>query len=111
MAHKAQKDFFQEVKNKFPNSFKNVDVVDFGSKDFNGSLKEFFTDSNYVGIDISEGKNVDVVSKAHLYQPDNQFDVVVSGEMLEHDEYWAQLPYLRYLLLQSSNYGTNPQRS
>lgn len=88
MAHTAQKIFFQEIKDQFPEYFNNVKVVDFGSKDYNGSLKEFFTNSDYIGVDISEGKNVDFVSKCHEFITNDKFQIVVSGEMLEHDEYW-----------------------
>ena len=90
MAHKEQKDFFQSVKNIFPEYFSNVSVLDCGSLNVNGSLREIFQDSNYTGIDIVSGSNVDFVSKAHEYNPGTQFDVVVSGEMLEHDEYWKE---------------------
>jgi len=89
MAHKEQRDFFQSVKDKFPEYFSNKTVLDFGSLDVNGSLKDLFTDCNYTGIDIVSGKNVDVISTAHEYQGQSA-DVVTSGEMLEHDEYWKQ---------------------
>lgn len=88
MAHTAQRIFFDEVRQQMPKYFTKVKVIDFGSKDYNGSLKEFFTDSDYIGVDISEGKNVDYVSKCHEFTTNEKFDVVVSGEMLEHDEYW-----------------------
>jgi len=90
MAHTAQREFFERVKRLFPESFDNVDVVDFGSLDVNGNLKDLFTNSNYTGVDIVAGRNVDVVSKAHEYNPKTKYDTVVSGEMLEHDEYWQQ---------------------
>lgn len=99
MAHESQKTFFQEVKSQFPEYFNRVKVVDFGSKDYNGSLKEMFTNETYIGVDISEGKNVDVVSKAHEFKPQSKFDTVISGEMLEHDEHWRQSLQNMYDLL------------
>lgn len=99
MAHEAQKTFFNQVKSQFPEYFDKVKVVDFGSKDYNGSLKEMFTNETYIGVDISEGKNVDVVSKAHEFKPQSRFDIAVSGEMLEHDEYWRQSLQNMYDLL------------
>ena len=90
MAHPEQHNFFLKVREKFPNKFKNVNVLDFGSLDVNGSLKDLFEDSKYIGIDIHEGKNVDVISKAHEFKIDTLADTVVSGEMLEHDEYWME---------------------
>lgn len=90
MAHQEQKYFFNKVKEKFPSNFDNVKVLDFGSLNVNGSLFEMFTNSEYIGIDIVEGSNVNVVSKAHEYTSDTQSDTIVSGEMLEHDEYWVE---------------------
>ncbi len=89
MAHQAQRMFFDNIKNDMPQYFDKVRVVDFGSKDYNGSLRDMFTNSLYIGVDISVGKNVDVVSAAHKYVVTTpSYDTVISGEMLEHDEYW-----------------------
>ena len=91
MAHPAQKQFFTSVKEKYPQYFKEVKVIDLGSLDVNGSLKELFSDSEYIGIDIVSGKNVDIVCKADEAPfPDAIFDVVISAEMLEHDEFWKE---------------------
>jgi len=89
MAHQAQRMFFDNIKNDMPQYFDKVRVVDFGSKDYNGSLRDMFTNSLYIGVDISVGKNVDVVSAANKYVVTTpSYDTVISGEMLEHDEYW-----------------------
>lgn len=101
MAHTAQQTFFQEVKDQFPLHFKNINVVDFGSKDYNGSLKEFFKDSYYIGVDISPGNNVDFVSKCHEFVTNKKFETVVSSEMLEHDEYWELSLQKMYNVLKS----------
>jgi len=91
MAHKEQKEFFDSVKEKYPQYFKEVKVIDLGSLDVNGSLKELFSDSEYIGIDIVSGKNVDIVCKADEAPfPDAIFDTVISAEMLEHDEFWKE---------------------
>ena len=90
MAHKAQFDYVQKIKSLYPSSFSNSVVYDFGSLDINGSNKEHFENSTYTGIDIGEGKNVDVISKAHEFKPVKKADVVISTEMLEHDMYWKE---------------------
>ena len=90
MAHPAQREFFQKVKNLHPDFFHKVRVIDCGSLDVNGSLKDMFTDSEYIGVDIVEGKNVDKVSHIKDLKYKNKFDTVISGEMLEHDETWKQ---------------------
>lgn len=59
-------------------------VLDIGSFDVNGSLKPLFKD--YTGIDMREGKNVDIVASSHdLPFKNNTFDVVTCVETLEHD--------------------------
>lgn len=65
-------------------------VVDFGSYDVNGTLKPVFSMHRYIGIDISEGPNVDIIcenSKTPIES--NSVDVVVSSSCFEHDEcFW-----------------------
>ena len=90
MAHTEQKEFIKSVKQKFPTMFVNKTIIDFGSLDINGSNKEWFENCNYTGVDISEGKNVDYVSKCHEYIDNIKYDVVISTEMLEHDMYWKE---------------------
>ena len=89
MAHPAQKEFFRKVKAKHGDHFHKAKVLDCGSLDVNGSLKDLFTNSEYTGVDIAAGKNVDIVSFIKdLDLEDESFDTVISGEMLEHDETW-----------------------
>ena len=89
MAHKEQKSFFKEIKRLFPAYFNDVKVIDCGSLDVNGSLRSYFDNSEYIGVDIRSGKNVDIVSPVHKldYQ---DIDVIVSSEMLEHSEFYKQ---------------------
>lgn len=88
MAHQEQKDFLTYVKNKFPNKFKNCRVLDIGSLDINGNNRYLFSDYEYIGLDIGEGKNVDIVCRGHEYKDDDKFDIIVSSECFEHDEFW-----------------------
>lgn len=90
MAHPAQQDFCRKVKALLPGFFSQVQVVDFGSLDINGSNRELFSVMDYTGVDIYPGKNVDVLMRAQHYRPSRAPDVVISTEMLEHDREWAQ---------------------
>jgi SAM-dependent methyltransferase len=99
MAHKEQQDFCRYVKELFPDRFKNSYVLDIGSLDINGSIKEIFENSEYVGVDVGPGKNVDVVSRGHLYHSDRKFDVVSSAECFEHDENYGLTIHNMYRLL------------
>lgn len=88
MAHPEQQEFFRNIRARFPDEFKGVKVIDCGSLDVNGSLRSLFDSVEYIGVDIAAGRGVDIVSKIHELSFKEVFDVVVSGEMLEHDEYW-----------------------
>lgn len=58
-------------------------VADVGSYDVNGTYRELFSGCNYVGMDISSGPNVDKVVDEYDFG-EEQFDVVVSGQTMEH---------------------------
>jgi SAM-dependent methyltransferase len=91
MAHSTQQDFIVYVKNKFPNLFENVKVLEVGSLDINGSMRSMFSECEYIGIDVGEGKGVDIVCQGQEYDaPDETFDVCASGECFEHNPYWAE---------------------
>lgn len=86
MAHVAQEEFCKKIKELFPIYFKNKKVLDCGSLDVNGNNKYLFESCEYTGIDIGEGKNVDVVSMIHRFK--GKFDVIISTECFEHDLYY-----------------------
>lgn len=89
MAHIQQQDFCNSVKEKFPDFFKDSFVLDVGSLDINGNNQYLFEGGNYLGVDVAVGRNVDVVAKGHeLMLPDATFDVIVSTECFEHDQYY-----------------------
>lgn len=88
MAHAAQIWFCENVKNQFPDHFKNVSVLDIGSLDICGNNRYLFENYTYIGVDLDIGPNVDIASKGHLYKSEKQFDVVISTECFEHDEYY-----------------------
>lgn len=91
MAHLEQRNFCLRVKEKFPDFFKNKKVLDIGSLDINGSNRDLFEDCNYLGLDVGEGRNVDIVSVGHLFDgPDNFFDTIISTEVFEHDMFYEE---------------------
>ncbi len=89
MAHPEQQQFMMSVKKKFPDRFHNCRVLDVGSLDINGNNRYLFNNYNYIGVDIGPGRNVDVVCRGHEYKDDSPFDIVISSECFEHDEFWA----------------------
>jgi SAM-dependent methyltransferase len=82
------KSSFDIVKN-FACDYVNLDdvVVEVGSCDVNGNYKELFINSKYIGMDIVDGPNVDIV----VHDPHNwselltsSIDVVICASVIEH---------------------------
>jgi SAM-dependent methyltransferase len=63
-------------------------IADVGSADINGSYKQIFDllDCEYTGIDLEEGPGVSVVltSPYEFPLPDDEYDIVFSGQTFEH---------------------------
>lgn len=98
MAHAAQKSFFNTVKDAHYEKFVCTRVLDCGSLNVNGTIRDLFIDPvEYVGIDIVGGPDVDIVASVAEFKDNHfghdgtqPFEVIVSGEMLEHDEFWKE---------------------
>ena len=91
MAHEYQKQFTKKVKDTNPLFFSNKKVLEVGSLDINGSMREFFEECEYIGLDVGSGRGVDVVCSGHEYDAsDDTFDVTLSTECFEHNPYWAE---------------------
>lgn len=89
MSHTQQQKYCLSIKERFLDYFTDVMVLDLGSLDINGNNSYLFDDVLYLGVDVAQGKNVDIVSKGHeLGLPDNTFDVVISTECFEHDMHY-----------------------
>lgn len=58
-------------------------VLEFGSRDTNGTVRSLFNADTYTGVDLHDGPSVDVIADASTYRND-PVDVVVSTELLEH---------------------------
>ena len=89
MSHKQQIDYFISLKERFPEMFSKVKVLEIGSLDINGSIRELFSYHLYIGVDLDNGPSVDVIGQGQdLTYADNYFDVTVSTECFEHNPYW-----------------------
>ena len=91
MAHVEERNFCKLVKQTYPYFFKNKKVLDIGSLDINGNNRFLFKNCEYLGLDVGEGPNVDVVTPGHLYGgEDESFDVIISTEVFEHDMFYEK---------------------
>ena len=91
MSHLQQLEFISAVKQNHPEYFNDKKILEIGSLNINGSIRPFFTQCDYLGIDVGAGKDVDLVCKGEEYDaPDNSFDVVASCECFEHNPQWIE---------------------
>lgn len=91
MSHPAQMQFVSRVQQRFPHLFASKRVLEVGSLNINGSIRQFFSDCEYVGVDLGSGPGVDIVCAGEdLSYPDSSFDVVASCECFEHNPNWVQ---------------------
>ena len=83
--------FVKETKNIQPSFFSNTRVLEIGSRSVTNqpSIRKLFNNCDYTGVDISDGLNVDVVSKGHEFKNNQPFDIVISCECFEHDPFWV----------------------
>jgi SAM-dependent methyltransferase len=89
MSHQSQLDFVRSLTHRFPIYFAGQRVLEVGSLDINGSIRQFFDGCEYIGVDLGEGKGVDLVAKGEdLDFPDGYFKVVASCECFEHNPEW-----------------------
>ena len=91
MAHPEQRDFFTRLQADYPEMFVDVSVLEIGSLNINGTIRDFFDAREYVGVDVAPGAGVDVVAEGqNLTYADRSFDVTVSAECFEHNPFWLE---------------------
>ncbi len=70
---------------------RQVSVIEIGSLNVNGSIRDLFPKASWTGIDRAAGPCVDVVGDAEKFDPSTPVDVVICCEVLEHADNWAAL--------------------
>jgi SAM-dependent methyltransferase len=91
MAHPEQFEFVVKLRNNFGFYFVGKKVLEVGSLDINGSLRDLFIQCDYTGIDLEMGKGVDVIAEGQTFNmPDCTYDTVLSAECFEHNPYWCE---------------------
>jgi len=88
--HREANQFVISVKREYPEFFSGKKVLEVGSLDINGSVRQYFADCTYHGIDLGEGPGVDAVKHVTQVRGDGLWDVVISTEALEHDSRWDE---------------------
>ena len=96
MAHGAQREYVKSIKKIFPEHFIGSKVLEIGSLDINGSVRDLFENCDYLGIDVGQGEGVDLVCEGQKYMIDRKpdqlrkYDIVLSTECFEHNPFWLQ---------------------
>jgi len=91
MAHSEQAEFFTEVRTHYPASFTKSKVLEVGSLDINGSVRDLFANCQYTGVDLQLGPGVDLACQGQLVEfPTGHFDTTISAECLEHNPFWRE---------------------
>jgi SAM-dependent methyltransferase len=90
--HRNSIDHMRALVERYLEPGRSLLVGDVGSYDYTGSYRALFTDPawQYVGVDLNEGPNVDVVlpSPYQFPFPDGHFDVLISGQAFEHVKFF-----------------------
>lgn len=90
--HKSSLEHVSRLVDSYLSNAQNIQVLDIGSYDVNGSYKQFFSKPGwkYTGVDLAAGPNVDVVLTSPYRFPIKSYsiDVIVSGQAFEHIEYF-----------------------
>lgn len=83
------------IENVREDEFKGKRILEIGSKYVNGSIRplieKFLLPREYVGLDIKDGKYVDIIVAAEEavdYFGEESFDVIIATEFLEHIHDW-----------------------
>ena len=99
--HYANRLFWRRTATRYPRWFASPSrVLECGSFSVNGSIRDHFTATDYVGLDWRPGPCVDLVSLTHEapFGPAS-FDTIASASMLEHDPYWRESLGKMYAML------------
>lgn len=69
----------------------NWRILDVGGADVNGSVRDYFPNADFTGLDIAPAPGVQIVADAAVWRPDEDeilYDIVIATELFEHAEHW-----------------------
>ena len=91
MSHPQQVAYVKSIRQQYPSNFRNATVLEVGSLNINGSVRDLFKNCIYTGIDVGAGPGVDVVCDGQKYNgPDQMYDTTISCECFEHNPFWLE---------------------
>eukprot|EP00493_Phyllostaurus_siculus_P027669 UN28017 len=78
------------VKEQIPALFVKSRVVEIGAHYVNRTVRALFNECDYFGVDLTEGKGVDIVSSGHEFDLDKAVDLAISCECFEHNPVYLE---------------------
>lgn len=90
MAHYQQQEFVKSFSEFFVKN-KRMKILELGSYNYNGTIRDLFSNCKYTGVDVTHGPNVDIVYNGKdLNFNQNEFDISISCECFEHNPFWEK---------------------
>ena len=89
MSHTQQQDFCKLVDKNFFRE-KKISILEIGSYNVNGTIRDIFVNQRYVGIDVKSGPCVDIVYDGLNLDIQEKFDLSISCECFEHNPYYLE---------------------
>ena len=102
-------DFLKKRKKIYPEFFKNVKVLELGSRNINGTVRDVFDNCEFIGVDWVVGKDVDVTQKVYFTREqmfrliELQIREVEGGISLERD-YINTIKKVLNTIIENKNY-------
>lgn len=89
MAHPEQLQFVKSILVSTADQFPIKKIIEIGSYDVNGTVRNLFPMTEYLGVDLVEGPGVDLVCEGGKVDLEsNVFDLSISCECFEHNPLW-----------------------
>ena len=89
MSHPQQQDFCRLVDKNFFRE-KKISILEIGSYNVNGTIRDIFVNQRYVGVDVKNGPGVDIVYDGLNLDIQEKFDLSISCECFEHNPYYLE---------------------
>jgi len=90
MGHFQQHFFVKKVSETFYSKQQSLNILEVGSYLVNQSIRDLFPNSKFVGYDLINGPNVEVVYDGKEIKSNKTFDISISCECFEHNPYFLE---------------------
>ena len=89
MSHTEQQVFCKLVDKNFFRE-KKISILEIGSYNVNGTIRDIFVNQKHTGVDVKQGPCVDIVYDGLNLHIKDKFDLSISCECFEHNPYYLE---------------------